>query len=67
MLGSELEGCLVDFRQPAAAAAAIARLLDDPTERDRLAAVGRDRSRAFDIDRLWSDLQALYPSPVAGR
>jgi glycosyltransferase involved in cell wall biosynthesis len=67
VLGAELESCLVDFGQPAVAAAGIARLLDDPAERDRLAAAGRDRSRAFDIDRLWLDLQALYPSPEAGR
>lgn len=67
VLGVELERCLVDFGQPATAAARIMRLLDDPDARDRLAAAGRIRSRAFDIDRLWSDLQALYPSPAAAR
>ena len=45
-----------------ALAAAIAKLLDDPAERDRMAAAGRARSAAFDWDLVAERAWALYRS-----
>lgn len=67
VLGEDLTACLVNFGQPETAAARIANLLDDPGERARLGAAGQVRSKLFDIDRLWSDLQQLYPSTPFAR
>jgi len=45
-----------------ALAATIAKLLDDPAERDRLALAGRSRAGAFDWDRVAERAWALYRS-----
>jgi len=43
-------------------AATIAKLLDDPAERDRMALAGRSRAVAFDWDRVAERAWALYRS-----
>ncbi|MCS6779290.1 MAG: glycosyltransferase family 4 protein [Geminicoccaceae bacterium] len=62
----EREALLVPPGDPAALAAAIARLIDDPALRDRLGAAARARWRAcFAIEAYARELAALYSRALA--
>ncbi|MEZ5177750.1 MAG: glycosyltransferase [Acidimicrobiales bacterium] len=58
-------GLLVPVGDAAAWAEALARLLDDPAERARLAAAGRQRAASFSWDRAGRALAAGYRQAVA--
>ncbi|MBX3285551.1 MAG: glycosyltransferase family 4 protein [Actinobacteria bacterium] len=58
-------GLLVPVGDDAAWAEALARLLDDPAERARLAAAGRQRAASFSWDRAGRALAAGYRQAVA--
>ena len=59
-------GVLVEPRDPAALAAAIGELLDDPGRRDRLGAAGRElRSSEYDIDVWVRRLEDLYEARLS--
>lgn len=60
------EGLLVPSDDSAALAAAVARLLDDPAERERLGAAAQRRQRdEFRFDRTVATLEQLYKSLFA--
>jgi phosphatidylinositol alpha-mannosyltransferase len=56
----EVDGLLVPPRDPAAAATAAARVLDDPALAARLTGGGRERARSFDWPTVVSRLEELY-------
>jgi GT2 family glycosyltransferase/glycosyltransferase involved in cell wall biosynthesis len=61
LLAGATENQLVDFDDPAAAAAAIARLLGaDAAEIDEIEETERRRAAAFDVSRLARDVEDLY-------
>jgi glycosyltransferase involved in cell wall biosynthesis len=57
-------GLLVPVEDPAALAKAIARLLDNPAERSRLAASGRQAAQSFAVPQLVSRTLDVYRSLV---
>jgi phosphatidylinositol alpha-mannosyltransferase len=66
-----LDGILVPPREPRAAAAAVARVLDERGLAEALRAAGRDRARSFDWSVVVARLEALYaratghpPAPI---
>ena len=61
LIDEGVEGLLVPRRDPAALAAALARLLRDPATARSMGARGRARrAREFDIDVMVSNLERLY-------
>ncbi len=60
-------GLVVPPRDPAATAAAIARLLASPADRDRMAAAARERAGHFRLERMVDEWVALYQEVVARR
>jgi len=62
----EATGLLVRPRDPAALAAAMARLAEDPPLRARLGAGGRALAREFDADRTAAATRSLYQELLPG-
>lgn len=61
-------GIVVPPDEPAALAAAVNRLLDDPAEARRLADAARDRALSrYAVARMVSETIALYEAPTRGR
>ena len=61
-------GILVEPRDPAGLADAIAGLLADPDRRRELGSAGRDlRAREYDVDVWMSRIEALYASLLDAR
>jgi phosphatidylinositol alpha-1,6-mannosyltransferase len=60
-------GLLVPQRDPAAAAAALVRLLGDAALRERMGRAGRERARELSWTHLAERLAALYRDLLAGR
>ena len=60
LLGDDEAGVIVPVGDPAAAGAAIARLVDDPRVRARLGAAGRERAAAFAPETVRRQLLDLY-------
>jgi phosphatidylinositol alpha-mannosyltransferase len=60
VITNEVDGLLVPPRDPAAVAAAAARVLDDPALAARLSGGGRDRVRSFDWSTVVTRLEELY-------
>ena len=60
-----VEGFLVPPRDPAAIAAAVETILDDPALAERFAAAGRARAAAFDWSVVGARLETLYRQAVA--
>jgi phosphatidylinositol alpha-mannosyltransferase len=56
----DVDGLLVPARDPAALAAAVARVLDQPGLAGRLAAGGRERAASFDWGVVVERLEAIY-------
>lgn len=60
MLEHEVSALLVQPRDPAGLAGALARLLDDPALRTRLAEAAWGLSRAFSLERLMQTIEEMY-------
>jgi len=60
-----VEGFLVPPRDPAAIAAAVETILDDPALAERFAAAGRARAAVFDWSVVGARLETLYRQAVA--
>jgi phosphatidylinositol alpha-mannosyltransferase len=65
VIRDDVEGLLVPPRDPAALAAAAARVLDDPTLAGRLTAAGRERARTFDWSVVVERLEDVYRRAIA--
>jgi rhamnosyl/mannosyltransferase len=60
-------GLVVPPRDPAALAAAITRLLNDPAERTRLGAAGQRRVwQEFSVDQMVRRVEAVYREALGG-
>ena len=66
VIGSSAAGVLVDYGDVPGFAAAIARLLDDPEERARMAAAGVARAGAFEWSAVAAGVVARYRLAQAG-
>jgi phosphatidylinositol alpha-mannosyltransferase len=62
-----VNGLLVPARNPAALAASVARVLEDPALADRLSAAGRVRAEACSWERVTDRLEALYEEAIRRR
>jgi phosphatidyl-myo-inositol alpha-mannosyltransferase len=60
-----VEGFLVPPRNPVAVAEAAGRILEDSSLAARMAAVGRERARAFDWEVVSAQLEDLYRGAIA--
>ncbi len=67
MIEHEVTGLLAPVGDGAALAAAVDRLLDDPSLARRLAGAARERVRAFDAERMIDRTEALYRELAARR
>jgi glycosyltransferase involved in cell wall biosynthesis len=67
LLGEDEAGLLYPVEDPAAAAAALRRLVHDPGLRRSLGQAGRDRSRSFSPEEVASSLLELYGLSSASR
>ncbi len=61
IIRSEEEGLLIPAENPAAIAAAVTSLVEDPARRERMARKGRERAEvAFSVSRYVREVQELY-------
>jgi glycosyltransferase involved in cell wall biosynthesis len=63
----EIDGLLVPPRRPRPLAAALRRLLDDPTLRERLSQEGLRRVQRFDWERVAGEIEGVYEEAAARR
>lgn len=66
VIRNEVEGLLVPPHDPATAAGAIARLLDDPAAAVRYGRAGRERARRYSWDGVARQIEAVYAEVAGG-
>jgi starch synthase len=68
LIESGVQGLLVERRDPAGLAGAVAELLDDPEPAARMGESGRQRQRAeFDIGVTVNEIERIYVGLAEGR